>query len=78
MIFSKCIGPRHVRERLRQSFKFDRHIFDKSLRKAERQYNHNIVQNLENISTDNTREFWAQILKIGRKQNEYHSLVTRH
>ncbi len=33
-------------------------------------YNHNILQNLENISTDDPREVWAKILKKGcRKIN---------
>ncbi len=38
-------------------------------------YNHNIVQNLENITTDSTRDVWTQIKKNARKMNTIPSKV---
>ncbi len=40
------------------------------LRKTERKYNQNMLEKLERICTNNPREFWAQMKRLGpRKVN---------
>ena len=52
--FSRYNGHRNIREQLREKYKSERAIFDKELRKAERRYNHSVLEKLENISTNIT------------------------
>ncbi len=55
--FSTFRGPRHIRENLGRQFRFDRNIFDKALRKAEWEYNHEVVSDIEKVCTSNPRDF---------------------
>ncbi len=50
-------GHHNIREMMRENYMFNISIFDGKLRKADRKYNHDVLQNLEQISTNNTREF---------------------
>ncbi len=55
--YSKFRGPRHIREFLRREYINKRNIFDKTLRKTEREYNHQVIDNIEKVCTSNPREF---------------------
>ncbi len=69
--FSKYRDPRYTRENLRGQFVFYRKHFDKALRKAEREYNHKIVCDIEEVCTSNPRDFWSHIKILGpRKGND--------
>ena len=46
---------------LRMKFSTARKTFDKRLRYYERQYNKNIIANIETVSSSNPREFWQKI-----------------
>ena len=46
---------------LRMKFSTARKTFDKRLRYYERQYNKNIIANIETVSSSNPREFWPKI-----------------
>ena len=48
-----------------KGFKEARNIFDKALRKAERQYNRNFIDSIENFSSKNPKEFRKHIKKLG-------------
>ncbi len=62
---------RYIRENLRGQFVFNRKPFDKALRKAEREYNHKIVCDIEEVCTSNLRDFWSHIKRLGpRKGND--------
>ncbi len=68
--FNRYYGYCQIRERLRQKYNYDRSIFDRELRKAERKYNQNMLEKLEIICTDNPRECGAQMKRLGpRKVN---------
>ncbi len=58
---SKYMGPRYIKENLRWQFVFNRNIFDKTLSKVEREYNHKVVSEIEKVSTSNTRDLESHI-----------------
>ncbi len=69
--FSKYRGLRHIRENLSGQFVFNRSIFNKALRNAEREYNHKVVSDIERVCTSNPRDLWSHIKRLGpRKNNE--------
>ncbi len=49
--YSSFKGHRNIRE----NYKFNRSIFEREVRKADKKYNHAVLQNLEQISTNNPR-----------------------
>ncbi len=59
--FSRYNFHHHIKERLQQKYNYDRSIFDRELRQAERKYYQNMLERLESIITHNPREFWAQM-----------------
>jgi len=67
-LFTKCNRSRYIKENFRQKFIQARNIFDKSLRKAERTYKNNTLSDIEDSSTNNPREFWNLISKLGPRQ----------
>ncbi len=70
--FSKYRGPRYIRENLRGQFVFNRkRFFDKALRKTEREYNHKIVCDIEEVCTSNPRGFWSHIKRLGSRKGNY-------
>ncbi len=54
--YSSFKEHRNIREMMRENYKFNRFIFDRELRKAERKYNLEVLHNLEQISTNNPRK----------------------
>ncbi len=66
--YSSFKGHRNIREMMRENYKLNRSIFDRELRKAERKYNHEVLQKLEQISTNIHREFWAQMKRLGPRK----------
>ncbi len=60
-LFTKCNGSRHIKENLRQKDIYNRNIFDKSLRKAERAYKKATLSDIEDSCTNIPREFWNLI-----------------
>ncbi len=61
--YSKFRGPRHKREFLRREYIYKRNIFDRTLRKTEREYNCQVIDNIEEVCTSNAREF-SKLLKM--------------
>ena len=69
--FLRFKGNNREKEHKRQLFFMNRKCFDKELRKTERLYNKNKLNDIENVCTDNPRAFWEHIKKLGpRKANQ--------
>ncbi len=69
--YIKYHGPRHRKEILRAHYVQCRNMFDKALRKAERQYNYQLLSDIDEACEKNPREFWNHIKHIGpRKVSE--------
>ena len=68
--YKKYHGHRNVKSRLRVVFLSAREYFDKLLRKSEREYNKNVVINIENMSKHNHRDFWRKIKSLGPGKSE--------
>ncbi len=62
-------GVNHIRQNLRKKFTDASSMFNKSLRRAERQYNKQLQDEIETVCTDNPRQFWEYIKKLGPKTN---------
>jgi hypothetical protein len=60
-------NDRH-KHRLKSQFLDARHAFDKCLRCTEREYYKNLANHIENINTNNPKEFWDHISKLGPKR----------
>ena len=45
-------------------------LFDKSYRKAKRNYNHCVINDLENLSGLNPTEFWHKMKRLGPRQKD--------
>ena len=70
-VFLRYRGSRIVRQRYRSNFVHRRKIFDKSLRKAEREYFKSIADEIERINTNDPKAFWNHINRLGpQKSNE--------
>ena len=67
--FCKFRGQIYVKEALRNDFICKRKIFDKMLKVAERSYHREIVNNIEETCTNNPREFWKFIKKLGPRNS---------
>ena len=64
-------GSRFEKENMRKEYVFKRKIFDKTLRKREREYNRGIINNIEVVCTKNPKDFWKFVKKLGpRKCNK--------
>ena len=63
--YRKYNGHRNTKNMLKSKFIGLRNIFDKLLRKTEREYNSKVIYNLENTLNDNPREFWKKIKQFG-------------
>ncbi len=62
-------GTNHVRKQLQHKFLDASTVFNKTLRRAERNYNKHVQNEIESISTENPRQFWEYIKKLGPKTN---------
>ncbi len=64
-IFLAYRGPNHIKQRLRKYFNDSSTIFNRELRKAERAYNKGLQNKIDNICTENPKQFWNYIKKLG-------------
>ena len=63
--FLKYRGPNHIKKLFRKRFTDSSSIFHKELRKAERNHNKLVQENIDSICTDNPKQFWHYIKKLG-------------
>ena len=67
----RCVkNNSQYKKTLRSKFISARKTFDKSLRYYERQYNRNIIANIEDVSTSNPREFWQKLKNLGPRKSK--------
>ena len=68
--FLKCKGSKQSRTLKRAQFIKARQTFDKNLRQAERQFNKQVILEIDEVCTNNPHEFWNYIKQLGpRKRN---------
>ena len=64
--YSKYKGKfRFIKQRLLLEFKEQQHIFDKTLRKKEREYNRKQILSFDEINSNNPKEFWDKLKQLG-------------
>ena len=63
--FIKFHGPGRTKRWLQNSFKEAQNKFDKCLRNTERKYYRNYTEQLEEINTNDPKQFWEHIKKLG-------------
>ena len=63
--FLKYQGPNHVKRYFRKRFTDASFVFNKELRRAERNYNKCMQDKIENICTENPTQFWNYIKRLG-------------
>lgn len=68
-LFNKCKGPYNIKTRLKLDYINARGTFDKLLRKSERAYNQKLISDIEEVCTNNPKEFWKHIQNLGPKRN---------
>ncbi len=67
--FVKYRGPNHVRQYLKEQFKDSSKTFHRALKRAEREYNKKVQDDIENVCTTNPKKFWNYIKRLGPKNN---------
>ncbi len=65
--YLKYRGPHHVKKLLRSRFNNASKIFQRALRKAERDYNKMVQNRIESVCTSDPKKFWEYIKKLGPK-----------
>ncbi|VDI60847.1 Hypothetical predicted protein [Mytilus galloprovincialis] len=68
--FLRWNGNRRTRDRLKQIVIVNRKSFDKSLRQAERQYEAEQRNKFKTLNTQNPKEFWKEVNKLGPKTTQ--------
>jgi hypothetical protein len=63
--FLKCRGNNRMIRRYKQIFMNERNSFDKTLKRAKRNYNRAKIETLEDVNTNNPTEFWKYIKQLG-------------
>ncbi len=63
--FLRYRGPNHIKQFFRKHFSDASFLFNKELQKAERCYNKKKQDEIESICTENPRQFWDYIKKLG-------------
>ena len=63
--FIRYKGERKVKSALRREYTEARDLFDKTLRRAERNYKKSFANVIEDMSSTNPNEFWNKIRKLG-------------
>jgi hypothetical protein len=63
----RCKQTSVYKDDLRKDFISKRKCFDKVLRKTEREYNKNVIDNIELVCTDNPRQFWRYLKNLGSR-----------
>ena len=67
--FLRFKGRTNIRSLLRREFQTAQSTFDRTLRKYERQYKRAMCDDIENMSTENPREFWNKIKTLGPRKS---------
>ncbi len=62
-------GSNHVKQHLRHVFLTASTLFNKRLRQAKRTYDKRLQNEIETVCTDNPRQFWEYIKKLGPKKS---------
>ncbi|CAG2190910.1 unnamed protein product [Mytilus edulis] len=68
--FLKFKGKASVKSKLRQDFKSAQTIFDRKLRKCERQHRQSFCIDIEIMTTKNPNEFWEKIKRLGPRKSK--------
>ncbi|MES9882132.1 MAG: reverse transcriptase family protein [Sedimenticola sp.] len=68
--FLKYTGTQRVKSALRREYLTARRNFDKTLRRHERQYYAAQRQRITELRTQNPKDFWAEINKLGPRRNQ--------
>ncbi len=63
--YLNCKGPNHLKKNFRRIFTDSSHLFNRELRKAERNYNKITRDMIETICTENPKQFWNYVKKLG-------------
>ncbi len=66
-VFLNFRGVNHVKQFLGQKFRCASTVFNRELRRAERKYNRDLQDKIETVCTENPRQFWEYIKKLGPK-----------
>ena len=66
--FRKFKGHRNIKSKLRDSYHIARTKFDKLLRTCERNYNNNVIRNIENMCKSDHKQFWNKMKQMGPKR----------
>ena len=69
-LYRRCKQTSASRNYLYENFKMKQHIFDKSLRQAERKYNRNLADEIEEIKTNDPKSFWDHIKRLGPQKSK--------
>ncbi len=56
------------RQRLHKIFKNNQHTFDKSYKKAKRNFERDKRIHIEQLNTNNPREFWSELNNLGPRK----------
>ena len=67
--FLRFKGSSNIKSQLRREFQTAQNIFDRTLRKYERKYKRSMCNDIENMSTENPREFWNKIITLGPRKS---------
>ena len=68
--FRNFKGHRNIKNKLHNLFHNARNSFDKLLRKCERNYNNNVIINIEHLGKNNHKQFWNTIKQLGPKKRD--------
>ena len=86
-LYSRANGSNNMKRILRKNFLETQQCFDRCLRQTERKYYRNLADQLENINSNNPKEFWDHIKQLGPKKktlipmrvyNEQGSFISDH
>ena len=64
-VFTRFRGSSITKRTLQSEFKHARLIFDKKLRNDEREFRNKVIFDIESSSTDNPRQFWDHLKRLG-------------
>ena len=67
--FLRFKGSSNIKSQLRRDFQTAQNTIDRTLRKYERQYKRSMCNDIENMSTENPREFWNKIKTLGPRKS---------
>ena len=75
-IYRKSQNLRSARNQNKSNYLTAQRQFDKMLRDKERKYKRSLMLNIESVNTENPKQFWDFITKLGsKKKNEIPNVV---